>query len=210
MLLERAGDFFQLPLGLTERFVFDFVAQRRLAVDSLQIVSGLSGDRFYSQHAANSGHKQVNKVRRPTIKVSAQRIRDGMSSAFDEAKSWIRSIRRTSLLLGRRHQSSSIQALRPSPLAASSVRTEGWRVLGGRSFYELNVLSHLREVISVRRLGLVTCGRSWKRLARSAREHTNGRFSERLGHRQSRPTGHAVFLAVNPTFKAVLRDLLGK
>jgi hypothetical protein len=86
VLLERAGDFFQLPLGLTERFVFDFVAQRRLAVDSLQIVSGLSGDRFYSQHAANSGHKQVNKVRRPTIKVSAQRIRDGMSSAFDEAR----------------------------------------------------------------------------------------------------------------------------
>jgi hypothetical protein len=86
VLLESAGDFFQLALGLTERFVFDFVAQRRLAVDSLQIVSGLSGDRFYSQHAANSGHKQINRVRRPTIKVSAQRIRDGMSSAFGEAK----------------------------------------------------------------------------------------------------------------------------
>ncbi|HEY6770119.1 MAG TPA: hypothetical protein VI386_35710 [Candidatus Sulfotelmatobacter sp.] len=86
VLLECAGDFFQLPLGLTERFVFDFVAQRRLAVDSLQIVSGLSGDRFYSQHAANSGRKQVNKVRLPTIKVSAQRIRDGMRSVFDKAK----------------------------------------------------------------------------------------------------------------------------
>ncbi len=86
VLFEYAERQFQLPLGLTERFVFDFIAQRRLAVDSLQIVSGLTGDRFYSQHAANSGCKQIRKIRRPTIKVSAQRIRDAMGSTFIRAK----------------------------------------------------------------------------------------------------------------------------
>ncbi len=117
VLFENAGNLFQLPIGLTERFVFDFVAQRRLAVDSSQIVSGLSGDGFFSPHAANSGHKQTKKVRRPTIKVSAQRIRDGMSSVFTRQKS--DSIHtRYFALLGRRHQWSSVQALRTGPLAA--------------------------------------------------------------------------------------------
>jgi hypothetical protein len=82
VLLAHAGNFLQLPLGLAERFVFDFLAQRRIAVDSLQIVSGLAGDWFYREHAANSGQRQVRKIRRPTIKVLAQRIRDAMSSTF--------------------------------------------------------------------------------------------------------------------------------
>jgi hypothetical protein len=79
VFLAHAGNFLQLPLGLAERFVFDFLAQRRIAVDSLQIVSGLFGDRFYSEHAANSGRRQVKRIRRATVKVLAQRIRDAMA-----------------------------------------------------------------------------------------------------------------------------------
>jgi hypothetical protein len=82
ILLEHDGDFFQLPLGLVERLVFDLLAQRRLAVDSLQIVSGLAGDWFYREHGANSGYRQFKKVRRLTIKVSIQRIRDAMASVL--------------------------------------------------------------------------------------------------------------------------------
>jgi hypothetical protein len=83
-ILLRHGDaFFQLPLGLVDRLVFDLLARRRLAIDSLQIVSSLAADWFYLEHAANSGHRQLRKVRQPTIKVSIQRIRDAMSAAFD-------------------------------------------------------------------------------------------------------------------------------
>lgn len=86
-VLQRDGDrYFQLPLGLAERLVFNLLAQRRLAVDSLQIVSGL-GDWFYKEHAANSGHKQVKKIRRPTVKVLIQRIRCAMVRTFAKGNS---------------------------------------------------------------------------------------------------------------------------
>jgi hypothetical protein len=85
VLLAHEGYFFQLPLGLAQRFVFDFLAQRRLAVDSLQIVSGLAGDWFYREHAANSGQRQVQKIRRATVKVLIQRIREAMAATFAKA-----------------------------------------------------------------------------------------------------------------------------
>jgi hypothetical protein len=86
VLLTNGASFFQLRLGLAERFVFDFLAQRRISVDSLQIVSGLAGDRFYREQAVNSGQRQVKKIRRPTVKVLMQRIRDAMASTFVEAR----------------------------------------------------------------------------------------------------------------------------
>jgi hypothetical protein len=65
--------------------VFDFLAQgRRIALDSSQIVAGLGGW-FYRDHAENSGHKQVKRVRRTTVKVIIQRIRGAMASTFSEA-----------------------------------------------------------------------------------------------------------------------------
>ncbi len=82
VLLENAGDVLQLPFGLAERFVFDLLARRRMAVDSLQIVSGL-GDWFYREHASNSGHRQVKRVRL-AVKVLVQRIRDAMGSSFSK------------------------------------------------------------------------------------------------------------------------------
>jgi hypothetical protein len=71
---------------MVERLVFDFLAHhRRIALDSLQIVAGLSGDWFYRDHAANSGHKQVKRIRRATVKVLIQRIRKAMASTLARA-----------------------------------------------------------------------------------------------------------------------------
>jgi hypothetical protein len=85
-LLVHHGRFLQLPLALAERLVFEFLAQhRRIAMDSSQIVSGLSGGWFYRDHAANSGHKQVKRIRRASVKVLVQRIREAMASTFAKA-----------------------------------------------------------------------------------------------------------------------------
>jgi hypothetical protein len=84
--LAHGGDLFQLPFGLAERFVFNFVAQhRQVALDSKQIVSGLN-DWFYREHAGNSGVRQFTKIRVATMKVVVQRIRKAMSSTFAKAQ----------------------------------------------------------------------------------------------------------------------------
>ncbi len=78
---------FQLPLGLAQRLLFDFFAQhRRISLDSLQILSGLTGDWFYRDHAANSGCRQTRKIRRQAIKVLVQRIREAMEFVFEQAR----------------------------------------------------------------------------------------------------------------------------
>jgi hypothetical protein len=85
-LLVHHGEFFQLPLAVVERLVFDLLAQhRRIAMDSMQIVSSLSGDWFYRDHASNSGRKQVKKIRRAAVKVLVQRIREAIASTFAKA-----------------------------------------------------------------------------------------------------------------------------
>jgi hypothetical protein len=87
IMLMHDGSSYQLPLGLTQRFVFDFLAQhRRIALDSSQIASGLSGDQFYRMHAANSGQRQYKQIRRPTVKVLTQRIRKAVSRALAEVQ----------------------------------------------------------------------------------------------------------------------------
>jgi len=86
VLLEYRGRMFQVPLALCQRLVFNFLAcHSRLALDSLQIVSGLAGDWFYRDHASNSGHVQIAKIRRATVKVLVQRIREALASTFAEA-----------------------------------------------------------------------------------------------------------------------------
>lgn len=76
---------FQLPAPLAERLVFDFLAQHnRIALDSLQIVSGLTAW-FYRDHAANSGYRQVVKIRRARVKVVVQHLREAMASTFAQA-----------------------------------------------------------------------------------------------------------------------------
>jgi hypothetical protein len=48
-------------------------------------MSGLSGGWLFRDHASNSGHRQGKKIRRATIKVLVQRIREAMAGAFEEA-----------------------------------------------------------------------------------------------------------------------------
>ena len=82
VLLADHGEFRQLPLAVVERLVFDFLAQhRRIGLDSSQIVSGLSGGWFYREHAANSGHRQVKRVRR---------ARPSKSSFNESGTRWLR------------------------------------------------------------------------------------------------------------------------
>jgi hypothetical protein len=86
VFLCHQGQRFQVPLALSQRLIFNFLASRgRLALDSLQIVSALAGDWFYRDHASNSDHKQVARIRRATVKVLIQRIRVSLASTFAEA-----------------------------------------------------------------------------------------------------------------------------
>lgn len=83
VLLLHNSSYVQLRLPLAQRFVFDYLSQhRRIAVDSLQITSGLSAGWFYRDHAANSGIRQMKKIRQAAVKVLIQRIRDAMDDAF--------------------------------------------------------------------------------------------------------------------------------
>lgn len=82
----RNGDFFQLPLALSARFVLNCLAENQtLALDAFQIASVLSGGWFYRDHARNSGIRQPTKIRVATIKVLVQRIREAMAAVFAKA-----------------------------------------------------------------------------------------------------------------------------
>jgi hypothetical protein len=83
-LWER-GKPFQLRLSLSQRFVFDLLARNRsVALDAFQIASGIGGW-FYRDHGKNGGLRYTTKVRVPTVKVIAQRIRQAMANGFAEA-----------------------------------------------------------------------------------------------------------------------------
>lgn len=79
------GEYFQLPLALSGRFVFNCLAENRsIAIDAFQIASGLNGW-FYREHGLNSGLRHTTKIRVATIKVLVQRIRQAMASVFARA-----------------------------------------------------------------------------------------------------------------------------
>ncbi len=83
-LLEH-GKAVQLHLSLSQRFVFDLLARNRsVALDAFQIASGVGGW-FYRDHGKNGGLRYTTKVRVPTVKVIAQRIRQAMTDCFAEA-----------------------------------------------------------------------------------------------------------------------------
>ncbi len=76
----------QLSLVLAQRFVVDFLALNRgIAMDCLQIASGIGAGWFYRDHGVNSGMRQTKKIRPATVKVLAQRIREAMNAGFVRA-----------------------------------------------------------------------------------------------------------------------------
>jgi hypothetical protein len=86
VLFPRSATDPQLRLALSERLVFNFLAQHhRLAYDARQISAALSGAWFYRDHAANSGVRQRAKIRVPAVKVVVGRIRSAMALKFAEA-----------------------------------------------------------------------------------------------------------------------------
>lgn len=86
VMLNDRGNPFPLSLGLAERLVFELLAQyRRVALDSMQIASYIDNDWFFRDHALNSGHRHITKIRRASVKVRAQRIRQALASSFSKA-----------------------------------------------------------------------------------------------------------------------------
>jgi hypothetical protein len=84
--LQSSEGLLQLPLGLTQRLMFDFFGQhRQVALDARQIASRMSGDWFFRDHGANSGHRQLKRIRPPAVKVNVQRLRDAMAYVFTKA-----------------------------------------------------------------------------------------------------------------------------
>jgi hypothetical protein len=76
---------FQLRLALSQRFLFNLLAENRgVALDAFQIAAGLSC-RFYREHGVNAGMRQTIKVRVATVKVLVRRIRQAMADVFSEA-----------------------------------------------------------------------------------------------------------------------------
>lgn len=83
--LYRHDKSLQLPLSLSQRLFFNLLAENKdIALDAFQIVAGLNG-RFYREHGLNAGMRQAPKVKVPTIKVLAQRLREAMASVFAKA-----------------------------------------------------------------------------------------------------------------------------
>lgn len=83
--LLQNGISFQLPLSLSSRLLFNYIAENRtLALDAFQIASGLNGW-FYREHGLNGGVRQTAKVRVARVKVLVQRIRRAMAATFEKA-----------------------------------------------------------------------------------------------------------------------------
>lgn len=90
--LVHRGREFQVPLSLTLRLVFDFLARHtRLAECASQIEACFRADPFYIRHGANveNGRKLRRRVARSAVKVYVQRIRRALALAFREANLWV-------------------------------------------------------------------------------------------------------------------------
>jgi len=86
IMLHGGESYFQLPLGIAERFTFEILAQHRhVALDSMQIAAYADGDWFFRDHALNSGRRWVTRIKQASVKVRAQRIRQAMASSFVKA-----------------------------------------------------------------------------------------------------------------------------
>lgn len=84
-ILGSEGSYHHLPLALTERLIFEVLARhQRIASDSLQIVTSIRGEWFFRDYGVNAGSRQTIKVRRPTVKVSIERIRKALAIVFEK------------------------------------------------------------------------------------------------------------------------------
>lgn len=86
--LVSRGREFLIPLSLTLRLVFDFLAKNsRLAQCVSQIAAGFRADPFYTRHGANVAPDGSlrRRVARSAVRVYVQRIRRALALTFREA-----------------------------------------------------------------------------------------------------------------------------
>jgi hypothetical protein len=89
VLLVAHGREFCLPLSLTLRLVFDFLAKHsRLPQSAAQITAGMKADPFYYRHGANASAqvRLTRKISRSSIKVYIERLRAALLQAFHDAQ----------------------------------------------------------------------------------------------------------------------------
>jgi hypothetical protein len=82
------GREFVVPLSVTLRLVFDFLAKHtRLPQSASQIEAAFRADPFYTRHGANATRDRAlrRRITRSAVKVYVQRIRGALSAAFHEA-----------------------------------------------------------------------------------------------------------------------------
>ncbi len=82
------GREFLIPLSLTLRLVFDFLAKHtHLAQSASQIAACFRADPFYTRHGANAASDGTlrRRVARSAVRVYVQRIRRALALTFREA-----------------------------------------------------------------------------------------------------------------------------
>jgi hypothetical protein len=82
------GREYRIPLSMSLRLVFDFLAKHaRLSQSASQIAACFQADEFYRQHGSNiAGHGKLRRrVVRSAVRVYVIRIRKALALAFREA-----------------------------------------------------------------------------------------------------------------------------
>jgi hypothetical protein len=89
IFLFQDGREFCLPLSLTARLVFDFLAKHpRLPQSAAQITAAMKADPFYHLHGANAAAhvRLTRKISRSSIKVYVERLRIALQQTFRDAE----------------------------------------------------------------------------------------------------------------------------
>jgi hypothetical protein len=86
VILASRGEQIDLPLALSTRLLFDYLARtRHVPQNSVQIAAGMRLSAFYRWHGLNTGEVSSRKICRSAIKEYVQRIRQALSVVLQQA-----------------------------------------------------------------------------------------------------------------------------
>jgi hypothetical protein len=86
VMLANRGELIDLPLALSTRLLFDYLARtRHVPQNSAQISAGMRLSAFYRCHGLNTGEVSYRKICRSAIREYVQRIRQALSGALQRA-----------------------------------------------------------------------------------------------------------------------------
>jgi hypothetical protein len=88
VFLVHRGKEYHLPLALSLRILFDYLARHSgLPQSAAQIESGIRADRFYTQHATTvmGKDKFTRSIPRSCVRVYIERLRSALENVFLEA-----------------------------------------------------------------------------------------------------------------------------